>query len=152
MKKHLPNTPFARLSLAALFPMLTACVATPPAPAVDPSAPTHPTFTSVQPDLLGVANSYSNAWGDYDNDGGLDLTLTDGYGPTGGHFVFRNALPDEAKRRSLSVLVLDSKGHFTRFGAEVRLFDVRGKIVASRLNNVSPADYRGKSLVIREED
>ena len=100
----------------------------------------------MQPDLLGVANSYSNAWGDYDNDGGLDLTLTDGYGPTGGHFVFRNALPDEAKRRSLSVLVL------TRFGAEVRLFDVRGKIVASRLNNVSPADYRGKSLVIREED
>lgn len=69
---------------------------------------------------------------DYDNDGGLDLTLTDGYGPTGGHFVFRNALPDEAKRRSLSVLVLNSKGHFTRFGAEVRLFDASGKIIASR--------------------
>ena len=69
---------------------------------------------------------------DYDNDGGLDLTLTDGYGPKGGHFVFRNMLPAEAKKRSLSVIVLDSKGHVTRFGAEVRLFDRSGKIIASR--------------------
>ena len=69
---------------------------------------------------------------DYDNDGGLDLTLTDGYGPKGGHFVFRNMLPAEAKKRSLSVMVLDSKGHVTRFGAEVRLFDRSGKIIASR--------------------
>ena len=40
---------------------------------------------------------------DYDNDGALDLSVTDGYGPKGGHFVFRNGLPDEAKKRSLSV-------------------------------------------------
>ncbi len=69
---------------------------------------------------------------DYDNDGGLDLTVTDGYGPVGGHFVFRNALPDAVKRRSLSVLVLDSNGRHTRFGAEVRLFDRSGRIIASR--------------------
>ena len=69
---------------------------------------------------------------DYDNDGAIDLTVTDGYGPKGGHFVFRNALPDAAKKRSLSVLVLDSKGHHTRFGAEVRLFDQSGTIIASR--------------------
>jgi hypothetical protein len=70
---------------------------------------------------------------DYDGDGGLDLTVTDGYGSVGGHFVFRNTLPVEAKRRSLSVLVLDAKGHHTRFGAEVRLFDGAGKILGSRL-------------------
>ena len=129
---------------------------------------------------------------DYDNDGGLDLTMTDGYGPAGGHFVFRNALTDEAKARSVSVLVLDAQGHFTRFGAEVRLFDASGRILGTRqmvtgggynsqratpvhfglakvepltvevtfmgtggrtkqtLNGVNPADYRGKSLVIRE--
>jgi len=129
---------------------------------------------------------------DYDNDGGLDLTLTDGYGPVGGHFVFRNALPDEMKRQSLSVLVLDAQGHQTRFGAEVRLRDAAGRIVASRqvvtgggyntqraaplhfglpsmnpvtvevtfmtksgrktqaVRNVSPAEYLGKSLVVRE--
>jgi hypothetical protein len=69
---------------------------------------------------------------DYDNDGGLDLSLTDGYTEKGGHFVFRNTMPEEAKRRSLSVLVLDAKGHQTRFGAEVRLFDGAGRILASR--------------------
>jgi len=129
---------------------------------------------------------------DYDHDGGVDLTLTDGYGPAGGHFVFRNTQPDGVKARSLSVLVLDAKGHHTRFGAEVRLFNAAGGIIASRqvvtgggynsqraapvhfglasvepvtvevtfmskdgrkkqtLRNVNPADYRGKSLVIRE--
>jgi hypothetical protein len=70
---------------------------------------------------------------DYDNDGGLDLTVTDGYGPVGGHFVFRNTMPDAAKKRSLSVLVLDAHGHHTRFGAEVRLYDRTGTLLASRL-------------------
>jgi hypothetical protein len=69
---------------------------------------------------------------DFDNDGGLDLSLTDGYTDKGGHFVFRNTLSDAAKRRSISVLVLDAKGHQTRFGAEVRLFDAGGRILASR--------------------
>jgi hypothetical protein len=129
---------------------------------------------------------------DYDNDGAVDLSVTDGYGAIGGHFVFRNALSDEAKRRSLSVLVLDARGHHTRFGAEVRLFDAAASILASRqvvtgggynteraapvhfgltsmapvtvevtfmtrggrktqrVRNVAPAEYRGKSLVIRE--
>ena len=129
---------------------------------------------------------------DYDGDGGIDLSITDGYGPVGGHFVFRNTLPAEAKRRSLSVTVLDSQGHHTRFGAEVRLFNSAGRIVAARqvltgggynsqraapvhfglttldsvrvevtfmsaagrkkqaVENVQPAAYYGKSLVIRQ--
>jgi len=129
---------------------------------------------------------------DYDNDGGLDLSITDGYTDKGGHFVFRNTMPEEAKRRSLSVVVLDAKGHQTRFGAEVRLFDAAGRILASRhvvtgggyntqraapvhfgltsmapvtvevtfmtgagrktqtLKNISPAEYNGKSLIIRQ--
>ncbi len=129
---------------------------------------------------------------DYDNDGAIDLSITDGYGPKGGHFVFRNTLADEAKARSLSVLVLDGQGHHTRFGAEVRLFDAAGKVLATRqvvtgggynsqraapvhfglttlapvrvevtfmgqagrktqsMSGVNPADYRGKSLVIRQ--
>ena len=69
---------------------------------------------------------------DYDNDGALDLSVTDGYGPEGGHFVFRNLLPEVAKKRSLSVLVLDAKGHHTRFGAEVRVFDRSNQIIATR--------------------
>jgi hypothetical protein len=69
---------------------------------------------------------------DFDNDGGIDLSVTDGYGPVGGHFVFRNTSPDAVKKRSLSVLVLDAKGHQTRFGAEVRIFDRAGKLLAAR--------------------
>jgi hypothetical protein len=70
---------------------------------------------------------------DYDNDGGLDLSLTDGYGPVGGHFLFRNTLPEADRARSLSVLVLDARGHHTRFGSEVRLFDRSGRLLGTRL-------------------
>jgi hypothetical protein len=69
---------------------------------------------------------------DYDGDGGLDLSITRGYTAAGGHFLFHNTLPEPTRRRSLSVLVLDENGHMTRFGAEVRLFDGRGRILASR--------------------
>jgi len=88
--------------------------------------------------------------------------------------------------------VLDAKGHHTRFGAEVRLFDRAGKLLATRqvvtgggynsqraaplhfglprlepvqvevtfmtkagrrtqrVEAVNPADYHGKSLVVRQ--
>jgi hypothetical protein len=90
-------------------------------------------FTNVlnQGSLLNAAD-HGIQFVDYDNDGGLDLSVTDGYGESGGHFVFRNTIADEAKRRSLSVLVLDATGHQTRFGAEVRLFDAAGRLLASR--------------------
>ncbi len=39
-----------------------------------------PPFTAVQAELLSVPNSYSNAWGDYDNDGDLDLAVSLGTG------------------------------------------------------------------------
>jgi hypothetical protein len=129
---------------------------------------------------------------DYDSDGDLDLTLTDGYGPAGGHFVFRNDSGDDARSRSLSVLVLDAHGHHTRFGAEVRLFDESGRVLATRqvptgggyntqraapvhfglaslapvtvevtfmsrdgrrtqrVGAVRPADYSGRSIVVRQ--
>ena len=31
---------------------------------------------------------------DYDGDGGIDLSVTRGYTPKGGHFLFRNTLPE----------------------------------------------------------
>ena len=69
---------------------------------------------------------------DYDNDGGLDLSITRGYTTTGGLFLFHNTLPDSVRRRSLHVLVQDAAGRMTRFGAEVRLLDGRGRVLASR--------------------
>ena len=71
-------------------------------------------------------------WVDYNNDGGLDVSVTRGYTTAGGHFLFRNTLPDSVKRRSLEVTVLDSNGHWTRFGAEVRIYDASGRILATR--------------------
>jgi acyl-homoserine-lactone acylase len=69
---------------------------------------------------------------DYDGDGGLDLSLTDGYGPLGGHYLFRNTSSRAVKSRSLNVLVLDSAGRQTRYGAEVRLYDDAGRLLGSR--------------------
>ena len=80
---------------------------------------------------LNVAD-HGVQWVDYNNDGGLDLSVTRGYTTTGGHFLFRNTLPESMKKRSLEVTVLDSKGHWTRFGAEVRLYDASGRILGTR--------------------
>ena len=138
------------------------------------------------------AGDHSAQFVDYNNDGAVDLSVTDGYGTVGGHFVFRNDMSEIAKKRSLSVVVLNAKGHHTVFGAEVRLFDQSGKVIATRqvmtgggynvqraapvhfglakiepvrvevtfmsasgpkkqsVNNVNPASYLGKSLVVRQ--
>jgi hypothetical protein len=90
-------------------------------------------FTNVLTEQSALnAADHSVQFVDYDHDGGLDLSLTDGYGPVGGHFLFRNTLPDDARQRSLSVQVLDTDGRHTRFGAEIRLYDASGRILATR--------------------
>jgi FG-GAP-like repeat/ASPIC and UnbV len=83
-------------------------------------------------DALNVAD-HGAQFVDYDRDGDLDVSVTDGYGAQGGHFLFRNESARAARVRSLSVLVLDAAGHQTRFGAEVRLYDRSGRILGSRL-------------------
>ncbi|WP_084399125.1 CRTAC1 family protein [Henriciella aquimarina] len=79
------------------------------------------------------AGDHGVQWIDYDEDGDIDLSLTDGYGPEGGHPLFRNELSEEARARSLSVLVLDEDGLFTTPGAEVRVYDEDGELLASRM-------------------
>lgn len=104
--------------------------------------------------FLDVLNADSNLhgadhgahWADFDNDGDLDLSLAESYNPAGGHPVLRNELPEALRRKSLQIRVLDDKGHATRAGSEVRLFDASGKLLAARL--VSPTQgYAAQSVL-----
>lgn len=91
-------------------------------------------FTNILPlDHPMNAADHGVFWVDYDLDGALDLSLTDGYGPEGGHFVFRNTLDGETRARALNILVLNASGLGVVPGAEVRLYDEAGKVLASRL-------------------
>jgi hypothetical protein len=79
------------------------------------------------------AADHGVVWVDYDQDGDLDLSVTDGYGPEGGHFVFRNDMVESQQVQSLEVLVLGPGGLFTQPGAEVRAYDQSGKLLATRM-------------------
>lgn len=81
------------------------------------------------------AGDHGVAFVDYNNDGAIDLSVTRGYTEVGSHAVFKNNLPAGRARQSLSVMVLDAKGHHTQAGAEVRLYDAAGKILGA--NQVS---------------
>jgi hypothetical protein len=77
------------------------------------------------------AGDHGVVWVDYDRDGAVDLSLTRGYSPVGGHFLFKNLLPKAQAQQSLQVTVLDAKGHFTQQGAEVRVYGVGGKLLGA---------------------
>lgn len=77
------------------------------------------------------AGDHGVAWVDYDRDGALDLSVTRGYSPVGGHFVFRNLLPKAAAQDSLQVTVVDAQGRFTQAGAEVRIYRPGGSLLGT---------------------
>lgn len=60
-------------------------------------------------------------WLDYNKDGAVDLAIANN-NPDGRNALYRSLLPLEQARHSLQVLVLDSQGHYTRSGSEVRLY------------------------------
>lgn len=91
-------------------------------------------FEDVTPDnLKAIQSDHGALWIDFDSDGDADLSLT-GMLPEGMHSVLRNTLPAADAGRSLRVSVLDAKGHATRAGAEVRLFEAgTRRLLGSRL-------------------
>lgn len=91
-------------------------------------------FTDVTPAyMLKHDATHGVQWVDYDSDGALDLALADN-GPSGVHYLYHNRLPPEKARRSIQVLVLDSKGHYTRAGSEVRAYAAgTRKLLGTRL-------------------
>jgi hypothetical protein len=60
-------------------------------------------------------------WVDFDNDGDLDLSLTNN-NPTGAHPLYRNLLDSARARQSVEVRVVDDRGRDTRAGSEVRVY------------------------------
>ncbi len=79
-------------------------------------------FTDVTPaNILKHDGDHGVQWADFDQDGALDLALANNE-PMGSHYLFRNLLPADRARRSLQVLVVDDKGHYTKAGSEVRFY------------------------------
>jgi penicillin amidase len=79
-------------------------------------------FRDVTPGyMLKHDADHAVVWVDFDNDGRLDLALAD-HEREGGVNLYRNVLPVGARGRSLAVLVLDEQGHYTRPGAEVKVY------------------------------
>jgi len=72
-------------------------------------------------------------WVDFDGDGALDIVMANN-NPEGNLSLYRNLLPPERARRSVQVLVLDDKGHYTRAGSEVRIYAPgTRKVLGSRI-------------------
>jgi hypothetical protein len=79
-------------------------------------------FENRIPEVIAANDSdHGVQWGDFDQDGDLDLALA-ANDPAGSHYLFRNDLPQQIARRSIQVTVLDERGHYTRAGAEVRVY------------------------------
>ena len=79
-------------------------------------------FSDATPDnVRALPASHGASWADFDGDGDLDLALA---GTTAERMplLLRNQLPKPAAERSLSVHVVDRRGHATRAGSEVRVY------------------------------
>ncbi len=85
-------------------------------------------------------------WVDFNNDGALDLALTNN-NPSGGHYLFRNTLPPDRARRSIQVQVLDAHGRHTRAGSEVRVYAPGSrKVLGGRLVDTG-SGYCSQSVI-----
>jgi hypothetical protein len=79
-------------------------------------------FLDVTPDnIKAIESDHGVEWADFDNDGDEDLALT-GTQATGMHLIMRNLLASSASAGWLRVMLLDSAGHASLAGTEVRVY------------------------------
>ena len=77
-------------------------------------------FTDRMPPVIAANDTdHGVQWADFDGDGDLDLALA-ANDPAASHYLFRNELAEAS--RSIQVMVLDEQGHYTKPGAEVRIY------------------------------
>jgi hypothetical protein len=85
------------------------------------------------PELQAHQATHGIQWADYDGDGAIDLAIANN-NPEGTHHLLRNRLAPIQAARSIEVLVLDAAGHYTKAGAEVRVFGAGTRtVLGSRL-------------------
>ena len=92
-------------------------------------------FEDITPEIiLSQESDHGATWVDYNDDGALDLSLA-GAGITDGmHHIMTNMMPVSQSNRSFKVLLLDHNGHFTRAGAEVRIYHAgTGTLLGTRI-------------------
>ncbi len=91
-------------------------------------------FVDVFPaSLLPYDGDHGVRWADYDEDGDLDLALTNRH-KNGRHSLLRNDLNGAKMARHLKIMVLDHDGHYTRQGDEIRVYDSEtGRLIATRI-------------------
>ncbi len=103
-------------------------------------------FRDVTPSvLLKHDATHGVQWMDYDADGDLDLAMADN-GTMGGHYLFRNRLPASHRQRGLNVLVLDSRGRYTRAGSEVRAYKANTRTLLGTVMVDTGSGYCSQNL------
>ncbi|MEM6773455.1 MAG: VCBS repeat-containing protein [Pseudomonadota bacterium] len=104
-------------------------------------------FVNILPESHPMnAADHGVEWLDYDGDGDVDLSLTDGYGDVGGHPVFRNELVNPALGRGFAVRPLGAEGRLFVPGAEVEVVDDEGRRGGLRLASTG-GGYNAQSVV-----
>lgn len=83
--------------------------------------------------LVDAGADHGVQWADFDGDGDLDLAVTHNDDKVGGGRIYENRSPDPKHRGSILVAAKDPKGLFLTPGAEVRLFDGKGRLMGARL-------------------
>ena len=103
-------------------------------------------FEHVTPPALAIVADHGAEWADVDGDGAVDLALIS-VAKKGMHGIWRTVLPKAALGRSLFVTVLDSVGHATRAGAEVRVYAAgTHKLVGARIVD-SGSGYNAQNVL-----
>jgi penicillin amidase len=102
-------------------------------------------FTDMTPGyMLKHDGDHAVSWGDYELNGAMDLAVASN-APGELLTLWHNLLSPERAHRSLNVLVLDSKGHYTQAGAEVRLYAAGTRHVLGTNIVDSGSSYDGQS-------